>query len=301
MLHEAVAELQGVTRRGDAARSCRRADRRVRPRGVHRRRGAQDRPPPPHRARRERGRPARAADLDRGPLRAAAGAGREPLRDPGGEAQARRARRRLPRLPRRSRDGRSGRPRLGRAARVARARRDRCLLVRQPRGDVARRGFRRGARVGRCYAGRASSGLSALFPMHPHRHPMKLILLSLLVLALAACGGGGGGKSACAKLAASDVAVVGSTHIPQPFFNSLMSLAEAEREAAGPDVPEAGHDRTTRRVKSEAVTALVQAYERQEKAATLGHHGHRQAGSGRSSTRSSSRTSPAARRSTRPR
>ena len=72
-----------------AARARRRAGRRLRPGGLHRLRGAQDRPAPPPRARRGRGRAARAAGGDRGPLRAGARAGREPLRDPGGEAEAR--------------------------------------------------------------------------------------------------------------------------------------------------------------------------------------------------------------------
>ena len=103
--------------------------------------------------------------------------------------------------------------------------------------------------------------------MHPHRHP-KLILLSLLVLALAACGGGGGGKSA-SKLAATDVAVVGSTHIPQEFFNSLMSLQKLNAKQQGQTFPKQG---TTgyQTVSGQVVTALVQAIERQQKAADLG-------------------------------
>jgi parvulin-like peptidyl-prolyl isomerase len=103
--------------------------------------------------------------------------------------------------------------------------------------------------------------------MHPHRHP-KLILLSLLVLALAACGGGSSGKSA-SKLAATDVAVVGATHIPQEYFNSLMSLQKLNAKQQGQTFPKQG---TTgyQTVSGQVVTALVQAIERQEKAASLG-------------------------------
>ena len=72
MLNEAVAELTGQKRVVGAARAGRRPRRRLRPRVVHPGRGAQDRPPPPDRARRARGRAARAARRDRGPLRAAA-------------------------------------------------------------------------------------------------------------------------------------------------------------------------------------------------------------------------------------
>ena len=60
MLHEAVAELQGRQPLRRATDPRRRARRRVRAGGVHRGRGAQDRPAPPHLARRERGRAARA-------------------------------------------------------------------------------------------------------------------------------------------------------------------------------------------------------------------------------------------------
>ena len=83
--------------------------RRVRAGRLHRRGGAQDRPPPAARARRVGGRAARAARRHRGPVRPAPGARREPVRDPGGEAQARPDRRRLPRLQgrRRRRSGSS--------------------------------------------------------------------------------------------------------------------------------------------------------------------------------------------------
>jgi parvulin-like peptidyl-prolyl isomerase len=102
--------------------------------------------------------------------------------------------------------------------------------------------------------------------MHPHRHP-KLILLSLLVLALAACGGGGG-KSA-SKLAATDVAVVGNTHISQEFFNGAMSLEKLTAAQQGQTFPKQGTTEYQGAV-GQAVTALVQTIERQERAAQLG-------------------------------
>jgi parvulin-like peptidyl-prolyl isomerase len=97
---------------------------------------------------------------------------------------------------------------------------------------------------------------------------MKLILLSLLVLALTACGGGGS-KGSTAKLDPGDVAIVGETHIPQPFFNSLMSLEKQSAKQAGQAFPKPG-TANYETAKSDAVNALVQAYERQAKAATLG-------------------------------
>jgi parvulin-like peptidyl-prolyl isomerase len=97
---------------------------------------------------------------------------------------------------------------------------------------------------------------------------MKLILLSLLVLALTACGGGSS-KSSAAKLAPDDVAVVGSQHIPQPYFNSLMSLEKQSAKQAGQAFPKPG-TANYETAKSDAVNALVQAYERQARAATLG-------------------------------
>jgi len=97
---------------------------------------------------------------------------------------------------------------------------------------------------------------------------MKLILLCLLVLALAACGGGGG-KGGVVKVASGDVAVVGSQHVPQPFFNSLMSLEKQSAKQAGQAFPKPG-TANYETAKSDAVNALVQAYERQAKAASLG-------------------------------
>jgi parvulin-like peptidyl-prolyl isomerase len=97
---------------------------------------------------------------------------------------------------------------------------------------------------------------------------MKLILLSLLVLALTACGGGGS-KGSAAKLDPGDVAIVGSTHIPQPFFTSLMSLEKQSAKQAGQAFPKPG-TANYETAKSDAVNALVQAYERQARAATLG-------------------------------
>jgi parvulin-like peptidyl-prolyl isomerase len=95
---------------------------------------------------------------------------------------------------------------------------------------------------------------------------MKLIILSLLVLALVACGGGG--KSA-SKLAADDVAVVGSTHVKVPLFTDLMAQAKQSFKAQGQAWPKAG---TTgyATIKGEAVTLMVQSAEREQKATDLG-------------------------------
>ncbi len=98
---------------------------------------------------------------------------------------------------------------------------------------------------------------------------MKLILLTLLVLALTACGGGGKGKTSAAKLAPTDVAIVGTSHVPQPFFNSLMSLEKQSAKQSGQAFPKPG-TANYETAKSDAVNALVQAYERQARAATLG-------------------------------
>ena len=106
---------------------------------VRRRRGAQDRPPSPHRAGRGRGRAARARLGDRGSLRPAPGAGREPVRDPGGQAEARPPRRGLPRLPRRPCDRRAARARLRRGQGARRGRTDPRVLDAEARGVTARR------------------------------------------------------------------------------------------------------------------------------------------------------------------
>ena len=121
------AGRRAKNRRPPGARRC--PHRRLRPGGVHPRRGAEDRPPPPSRADRDRGRAPRARGRDRRPLRPAARAGREPVRDPGGEAQARAARRRLPRVQRRNVDRRPARPRLRGAPGAARSRRHRGLPI----------------------------------------------------------------------------------------------------------------------------------------------------------------------------
>jgi peptidyl-prolyl cis-trans isomerase C len=112
----------------------------------------------------------------------------------------------------------------------------------------------------------------------------RFLLAIVLLIVFAGCGGhstvkvGGSsratttnnsdGKTA-SKLAADDVAVVGSAHIPQPFFNSLMSLEKQSAKQAGQAFPKPG-TANYETAKSDAVNALVQAYERQAKAATLG-------------------------------
>jgi peptidyl-prolyl cis-trans isomerase C len=95
---------------------------------------------------------------------------------------------------------------------------------------------------------------------------MKLILLSLLVLALAACGGGG--KSA-SKLAADDVAVVGSTHVKVPLFTDLMAQAKQSFKTQGQAFPKPGST-GYQTIKGEAVTLMVQGAEREQKATDLG-------------------------------
>ena len=102
----------------DPAGAGRRPRRRLRARDLRRLGGAQDRHPPPARARRVGRRAARAARRPRGPLRPGAGAGRAPVRDPGGEAEAGAPGRGLPDLSRRPGDRRPARARLGRAARA---------------------------------------------------------------------------------------------------------------------------------------------------------------------------------------
>lgn len=88
-----------------------------------------------------------------------------------------------------------------------------------------------------------------------------------LVAALAAgCGSGGGGS---AKLAASDIAVVGSQHITKAQFDTLMSQAKSNLKAQGRTFPKAG---TTdfASLKSQAVSLLVQNAEKEASATKLG-------------------------------
>ena len=121
LLAEAVAELSGTRRAAGAARARRGAGGCLRARGLHPRRGAEDRPAPTARARRVGGRAAGAPRRRGGSLRPRAGAGGAPLRDPGGEAEARPPRRGLPRLPLGQDGDRPARARLGGAPRPARA------------------------------------------------------------------------------------------------------------------------------------------------------------------------------------
>ena len=165
MLHEVVAELSGQRRL--AARPVRvdaRVDAYV-PAALHRLRGAQDRPAPPARARRGRGRAARArvATEDRyGPLP-------EPVEN---LFAIQEAKLKLARLGADYLVFRGGRASVGPVVlgsgelRELRARVDTAVYShRQARGDVPRRGIQGGARLGRCYAGRAPGGMSRRFPM----------------------------------------------------------------------------------------------------------------------------------------
>ena len=98
------------------------------------------------------------------------------------------------------------------------------------------------------------------------RFPTLLILVALSA-ALAACGGGGGSKSA--KLAAGDVAVVGSTHVTTQQFDAMMASAEASYKQQGQSFPKQGTS-GYQSIKSQAVTLLIQRAERDDAAKSLG-------------------------------
>ena len=95
----------------------------------------------------------------------------------------------------------------------------------------------------------------------------RFLLPVLLVVAVAAgCGGGGGGS---AKLAASDVAVVGSQHITKSAFDQLMNQAKVNLKAQGQTFPKAGTAAYSN-IKSQAVTLLVAEAEKEAEATKLG-------------------------------
>jgi parvulin-like peptidyl-prolyl isomerase len=101
----------------------------------------------------------------------------------------------------------------------------------------------------------------------------SFVLASLLVLTaalLAGCGGGGGnGLPSADKLASDDVAVVGNTHITQKSFDTLMESGKQTLKQQGQKFPKQG---TTEyeTIKGQAVTALVQQAELNDKAASMG-------------------------------
>ena len=98
------------------------------------------------------------------------------------------------------------------------------------------------------------------------RFPYLLPLLALSAV-LAACGGGGGGSAA--KLAAGDVAVVGSEHISSGDFAAMMASAQASYKQQGQAFPKQGTS-GYQAIKSQAVTLLVQRAERDDEAKSEG-------------------------------
>jgi parvulin-like peptidyl-prolyl isomerase len=97
------------------------------------------------------------------------------------------------------------------------------------------------------------------------------VLLALIAVVLAGCGGGGSSSSvpSAAKLASGDVAVVGKTHITQKAFDTLMESGKQTLKQQGQKFPKQG---TTEyeTIKGQAVTALVQQAELNDKAASMG-------------------------------
>jgi len=96
------------------------------------------------------------------------------------------------------------------------------------------------------------------------RNAIFLLPVLLAVTVAAGCGGGGS-----ASLKASDVATVGSTHIPKTQFDALMAQAKqsfAQQKQAFPKQGTTAYET----VKGQAVTLLVQQAEREAKAASMG-------------------------------
>ena len=122
----------------------------------------------------------------------------------------------------------------------------------------------RGARFGRCYAGRAPGRLAGAFPMTKIKFPLLLA---------ARCGPPRRVRRRRwrAKLAASDVAVVGATHVSKSAFDAL--IVQAKRSYATQTGPKAFPKPGTTEyatIKGQAVTLLVQQAEREEKATSMG-------------------------------
>src|SRR5262249_587027 len=122
-----------------------------------------------------------------------------------------------------------------------------------------------GAAVGRCYTGRAPSGLSktaanGAFSMR------RLVLFGFASLALlaAACGG-----TSSANLGSDDVAVVGDPPISKDQFQHLVARAQKSYDQQKRAFPKAG---TTEyeQLKGQAITFLVQQAEVEEQAKKLG-------------------------------
>src|SRR3569623_460897 len=97
---------------------------------------------------------------------------------------------------------------------------------------------------------------------------ISLALLALIAVGLVA-GCGGGSKVKTAKLDASDVAVVGTTHVTQTQFDQLMSNGEQTYKSEGQSWPKQGTAQYAQ-LKSQAVTALVQQAMQHEQAAEHG-------------------------------
>jgi parvulin-like peptidyl-prolyl isomerase len=98
--------------------------------------------------------------------------------------------------------------------------------------------------------------------MHRFSYLLAIVALSAV---LAACGGGG----SSAKLDASDVAVVGSTHVSAGQFTAMMASAEASYKQQGQAFPKQGTS-NYESIKSQAVTLLIQRAEREDEAASEG-------------------------------
>jgi parvulin-like peptidyl-prolyl isomerase len=92
-------------------------------------------------------------------------------------------------------------------------------------------------------------------------------LVASVALLAAGCGGGGGGGAA--KLDSSDVATVGSLHIPKTRFEDQLSLARASLKSQKRPFPKVG---TTEyeSIKAQAMALLVQTAARELKAEDLG-------------------------------
>jgi parvulin-like peptidyl-prolyl isomerase len=101
------------------------------------------------------------------------------------------------------------------------------------------------------------------------KYRISLALLALIAVGVVAGCGGGGSKVKTAKLEASDVAVVGTSHVTQTQFDQLMANGEQTYKSEGQSWPKQGTAQYAQ-LKSQAVTALVQQAMLNEKATQLG-------------------------------